>query len=178
MDEIQATLPGKAYSPKAFNAEASRLDIEFDRDELPNCKEEFIDFVLTGRSNLGNHQAVIDVTLDAEVREILFVTRDYDSLLGICSEIRVQRTINVFPVSNPNFALTKSIHLSHTMSVGGVSVFLPFTYAWYSLLCFIRLKPKCLFITSLTVCLASLATDTESTSFSPPFIPRSGRPPG
>lgn len=130
MADLYSTLPAKAYSIKAFNAEASRLNIIQDTTESEDGLPNFIDFILTGRNNPGNHQAAIDVNLNnAQVRESLFITRDYDSLLGICPEIRVKNSVNIFPVSNPNFALTTSIHLTHTMSVGGVSVLLTFTYA-------------------------------------------------
>lgn len=126
MADLYSTLPAKAYSIQAFNAEASRLNsltntLESD-DEIAKAGEHFIDFVLTGRNVPGNHQAAIDVNLNAEVHELLFVTRDYDSLIAISPEIRVTRTVNVFPVSNPNFALSTSIHLAHTISEREVSI--------------------------------------------------------
>lgn len=135
MADLYSTLPPKAYSIADFNRKASQIyrlsktnGGAAPTDEQILASEHLINFVLTGRNDADNHQAIIDVTLDAEVQDRLYLTRDYDSLIGICEEIRVQRAVNIFPVSNPRHSLTTSIHLTHKVRIRGVSVLLTFTY--------------------------------------------------
>lgn len=57
---------------------------------------EFVKFVLT--SKYGGRQAVIDPILDSvsDDQEIR-LTRDYDSVLGMCPDIRVEGSLTVTP---------------------------------------------------------------------------------
>jgi hypothetical protein len=101
--------PVVTYSLTDFCTYARRLDTE-------ETQDEYLQFVLTGETtNIENgfHQAIIDPALNwVEEDHPLDVTRDYDTLLGICANIPVQTPITVYPVANSAKTLTSSIHIS------------------------------------------------------------------
>jgi hypothetical protein len=106
------------YSLRNFNHEATRLN---DLDD----KTGLLRFVLTGQVLDENslHQAVIDPLREHSIQEDqeIIVSRDYDSILGVTSNIVVESDISVYPVSNPVDSLTTSIHLKYGIEGGDVS---------------------------------------------------------
>lgn len=129
MDAFETYDDLQVYSLEAFNTKAAQFERLSELPDEEDAGAHLVDFVLTGRNNVDEHQAIVDVNLGSEPNERLVIFRDYDSLIGICPDIRVQRAVNIYPVSNPTFALTTSIHLGHFINVGGVSAFLSLTYA-------------------------------------------------
>jgi hypothetical protein len=108
--------PPVTYSLSDFCAHARMLDTE-------ETQDEYLQFVLTGEAldEAGFHQAIVDPAINW-VEDPLNVTRDYDTLLGICVDIPVQSPITVYPVANSAKTLTSSIHISYEVSTDeGVS---------------------------------------------------------
>jgi hypothetical protein len=102
IDLLPAT---ETYSIHEFVQQAAWLSSEEHAD-----KSAFATFVLTGR--FADHQALLDPlrhTIPDD--QDLVLKRDYDSLIGLSSEIVVQSEIFVFPVANREHALTENVHL-------------------------------------------------------------------
>jgi hypothetical protein len=102
-------LPTQAYSLAEFCDGASAL-YDDDDDLAP-----FINFVLSGIAD--DHQVVLDVLRDRvtdEDHDDLEVTRDYDSVLGIDSEIRVRgEAMTIWPIARHSDTLTKNLHFKY-----------------------------------------------------------------
>ena len=107
--------PPVTYGLSDFCAHSRMLDTE-------ETQDEFLQFVLTGEAldENGYHQAIINPTLNwVEEGHPLNVTRDYDTLLGICANIPVHSPITVYPVANTAKTLTSSIHISYEVPADG-----------------------------------------------------------
>src|SRR5579859_6979945 len=118
MANLYSNLPPRTYSLRDFNHQATRFNDSDDKTGL-------LRFVLTGQvfDEVSPHQAVVDplrghsIWEDQEIK----VSRNYDSILGIASNIVVQSDISIYPVSNPADALTTSIHLKYGIERDNVS---------------------------------------------------------
>jgi len=79
---------------------------------LPD-KSEFVRFALTGIESDGR-QAAIDVLQNAAgFDDPLYVSRDYDSLLGLSPEIEVDDTLMMYPIAKRHDTLTHTVHLCY-----------------------------------------------------------------
>ncbi|KAG6818435.1 hypothetical protein H0H93_005013 [Arthromyces matolae] len=101
-------LPLVRHSLTDFLAHARHL-VQEDSDN-----SEYIQFVLTGVYN--DHglrtQAFVDPLVNHVLpSEPLNISRDYDSLLGICDNIVITCDLSMFAVPHPNFSLRSSIHV-------------------------------------------------------------------
>jgi hypothetical protein len=117
MSHLYSTLPTRAYTLHEFiikSNECRRLD-----------EDIVLHFILTGQCLLegDQHQAVVDPTRDAAItlEDEILITRDYDSVLGVTSNIVVDSDISVYPASNPTDTLTTSIHLKYPIVKGNVN---------------------------------------------------------
>jgi hypothetical protein len=110
MLDIDFIPPTETYSIPDFVDQAGRLSFEDD-------KSDFAQFVLTGR--LGDHQALLD-----PLRNIipddqnLTLKRDYDSLIGLSTEIVVTSELYVYPVAKRENTLTENVHLDLSVHRG------------------------------------------------------------
>jgi len=78
------------------------------KELLNSDQTDFVQFVLTGRDSDGT-QAYVDPILNFVGPENrLDVKRDYDSLLGICSDIKFKGPITVYPISKFDDTLSRS----------------------------------------------------------------------
>jgi hypothetical protein len=118
MSNIYSNLQPRTYSLRNFNHQATRYHDSGDKTGL-------LRFVLTGQvlDEDSPHQAVIDPLREHSIREdhVIKVSRDYDSILGVTSNIVVDSDISVYPVSNPMDTLTTSIHLQYGVESDEVS---------------------------------------------------------
>lgn len=81
---------------------------------------DFVRFVLTGRH--AGKQAYINAILNSLPEdEELGATRDYDSLLGIDSNIRLTGPLTVYPVSKREDVLFQNIHIHYNFRCSRVS---------------------------------------------------------
>lgn len=73
---------------------------------------KFVKFVLTGKDGQG--QAVVDPILDSvKPTEEMQLTRDYDSLLGMCPDIKVHGSLTVYPLAKNDDTLTRNTHFTY-----------------------------------------------------------------
>ncbi|KAH6893875.1 hypothetical protein BKA70DRAFT_1439700 [Coprinopsis sp. MPI-PUGE-AT-0042] len=101
-------LPTRSYSLSEFCNAASQ---HYDEDDLV----PFINFVLSGIAE--DHQVVLDVLRDRVTEDDyddLEVTRDYDSLLGIDSEIRIRhQALTIWPIARHSDTLKSNLHFKY-----------------------------------------------------------------
>jgi hypothetical protein len=82
----------------------------------------FVRFVLCGQRE--NRQVVVDPILDRiPYAHPLKGLRDYDSLLGIHSDILVHSSLTLFPLARREDTLKANIHLHYSFNFTGVSNF-------------------------------------------------------
>jgi hypothetical protein len=80
---------------------------------------KFVKFVLTGKDGQG--QAVVDPILDrVKPTERMQLTRDYDSILGMCPDIKVHGSLTVYPLAKRDDTLTRNTHFTYRFHHGGV----------------------------------------------------------
>ncbi|KAF8054645.1 hypothetical protein FPV67DRAFT_1682298 [Lyophyllum atratum] len=92
-----------------------RANALYEREDTP---DPFIRFAITGEYRDADDrqwkQVVMDPLQDmVELEDALTIRRDYDSLLGIASDIMVDGVISIFAVPHPTYALKSSIHIKH-----------------------------------------------------------------
>jgi len=113
----------------------------------------FARFVLTGIWGEHGTQAIVDPIRNTIVHgHPVTVTRDYDSLLALVSDLPLKCTIYIYPVARQEDHLQSNIHLTHPITRQGVSDH----SSWYPQpelmdLC-ISLWHKCLYTKSQTSC--------------------------
>lgn len=103
MPSLDDILPTESYSIKEFVDTAAALHEAGDISQ-------FLQFAITGR--LDGHQAVLDPLHDrlGPGRQ-LKVKRDYDSLLGVSSEISITAPLFVFAVGKNEDVLKTNIYI-------------------------------------------------------------------
>ena len=80
---------------------------------------KFVKFVLTGKD--GQRQAVVDPIVDSVIpTERMQLTRDYDSILGMCPDIQVLGSLTVYPLAKREDTLTRNTHFNYLFDRGGV----------------------------------------------------------
>lgn len=88
--------------------------------------DAFIRFVITGEytdPDGNREQAFVDpIRGPVDPEHPLTISRDYDSLIGISSDILVDGQLSVYPVPHPTFALKTSLHMKHTIIYDEVSL--------------------------------------------------------
>jgi hypothetical protein len=91
------------------------------KDLLNLDETDFVRFVLTGK-DIDGSQSCIDPILNRVTREDpLDFIRDYDSLLGFSSQVRIKKSLTVYPVPKNEDTLSHTIHIRHkfrTVNVG------------------------------------------------------------
>lgn len=102
--------PHEAYSLDAFSVACNRLLAD------ENTVGDFVRFALTGgyrgQGGVDSHQAVMDPIQNAlDNDHLVDVTRDYDSLLGLSSQIAFNKPITVYPAAKFEDTLSKNIHI-------------------------------------------------------------------
>ncbi|KAG6819602.1 hypothetical protein H0H93_010371 [Arthromyces matolae] len=110
-------LPLVRHSLKDFVVRAKDLS----RDNVDDALYQ--DFLLTGvYSEDGvRTQAFLDPLSDhVQPQEPLNISRDYDSLLGICADIVVTCDLSMFAIPHPTFALKSSIHVKYDVIINDV----------------------------------------------------------
>lgn|ERR1700735_5214629 len=108
-----ANLPTENMSVYDFCSKARDL---YDSPEPAN----FVRFVLNGVHE--GMQAVVDPILNAiKDEEQIRVFRDYDSLLGIDTDIQVTSPLTVYPVARTEDVLSKNIHIHYNFKNSEVS---------------------------------------------------------
>jgi hypothetical protein len=115
-------LPEEMYSLHEFAEYAKDLD-----DNAYNLNKhplEHIRFVLTGEV-AGDHQAHVNPLLnELKPRDPISASRDYPCILGITQDIvAVDCPVRVYPISNPEDAITSSIHLDYFVRIHFCLVF-------------------------------------------------------
>ena len=91
------------------------------KDLLSLDQTDFVRFVLTGLDT-DDRQASIDPVFNRVTPgDSLDMMRDYDSVLGFSSQIRVNSSITVFPIAKPEDTLSRSIHIRYEFSPANVS---------------------------------------------------------
>ena len=91
------------------------------KDLLASNQADFVQFVLTGQDPDGS-QACIDPIFNRVAPDSHPVAiRDYDSLLGISSQILlVDTNLVVHPISNHEDTLSKNIHIRYEFTTANV----------------------------------------------------------
>lgn len=90
---------------------------------------DYITFALTGEYEVDGRpkQAVINVTDNrVDHNQLLDISRDYDSAIGVADKILVDAPITVWAVPHPTFALKSSIHLTRSIVHRNVSHKVPY----------------------------------------------------
>ena len=94
------------------------------KDLLQSDISDFVRFVLTGR-DADDSQARIDPVFNRVTDEDpLKITRDYDSLLGVSSEIRIENSITVYPVAKSEDTLSRNVHIRYEFEPHTVGFFI------------------------------------------------------
>jgi hypothetical protein len=92
------------------------------KDLLNSNQTDFIRFVLTGKDTDGS-QLFMDPILNRITSESsLNFIRDYDSLLGFSSKVRITTSLTIYPVPKNEDTLSHSIHIRHRFSTDEVSL--------------------------------------------------------
>jgi uncharacterized protein (DUF1778 family) len=91
------------------------------KDLLSHDQTGFVRFVLTGQDTDGRQACVDPVHNRVTPDDSLRILRDYDSLLGIHTEIIINYPIGVSPVSKLDDTLSKNIHISYEFTTNRVS---------------------------------------------------------
>ena len=110
-------LPIMSLSLQEFNELARNLLVHSMEDGGDPLHHRFTNFVLAGRYVTAagiEHRVHIDPTknvVPTEQIDDLVVTRDYDSLIGICQELPFRCALSMFPISNFRDALRISNHI-------------------------------------------------------------------
>lgn len=107
------------YSLEAFVQKAISL---YDDDD----RSDFIHFVLSGSYHSDNERAQASINpilnqIQEEEAATLTALRDYDSLIGLCPTLRIERQLHVYPLANPADTLKDSIHINYTIPIENVS---------------------------------------------------------
>ncbi|KAH0588293.1 hypothetical protein J132_02620 [Termitomyces sp. J132] len=92
-------------------------------EDHPNNPEPFVNFALTGTfSQEGTTlQAFVDPIQNIVPPQYdLSISRDYDSVLGIASDLLVEDNISVFTVPHPTYALKSGVHITYPVSFGDI----------------------------------------------------------
>ncbi|KAJ3497671.1 hypothetical protein NLJ89_g10319 [Agrocybe chaxingu] len=101
---IPAPLPNYNCSIEQFCAKSKAL--------LEDDQASFVRFVLTGQQN--GTQAVVDPILDRMLPHADITTRrDYDSVLGIDTDIRCSANLTISFIPKKEDTLTKNLHIKH-----------------------------------------------------------------
>ncbi|KAJ8074343.1 hypothetical protein PM082_012656 [Marasmius tenuissimus] len=115
------------YSSKDAESYTLERFLAFGKKMSKINPREFQSFFLTGETNLFPTQAFIDIHPNMLPRgHPIYTSRDYDSLIAITDDIVVTNSISINVVPNMSEVLRKSIHLSHSINVGTVSVPVPY----------------------------------------------------
>jgi hypothetical protein len=112
--DLYSSLPLKVYSVGDFVQYAQHLQ-ETQGFDASNR------FLLTGEVS-NKHQAVVDPirnVLDEGVE--VAGRRDYDSVVALTEDIRLESSISVYPVPKPAEVLSTSVHLTYEIQRGDVS---------------------------------------------------------
>lgn len=111
--------PPVSFSLGEFTTLASQFTADEDYDA-------FIRFTLTGEFvNDAGHvkQAFVDpIREHVDESHPLSVSHDYDSVIGISTDILVDGQLSVNAVPHPTHALKKSIHITRAIFYDGVSL--------------------------------------------------------
>lgn len=91
------------------------------KDLLSLSQTSFVRFVLTGEDTDGSQACIDPVFNHVTPNHQLHINRDYDSLLGFCSDILVDTNITVYPVLKLDDTLSRNIHISYEFTVANVS---------------------------------------------------------
>jgi len=91
------------------------------KDLLSRDQTAFVSFVLTGKDADGSQACVDPIFNRLSSNHRLRTYRDYDSVLGIHSDILVNANITVYPISRRDDTLSHSIHIRHEFTRAGVS---------------------------------------------------------
>jgi len=98
------------------------------KDLLSVDQTQFARFVLTGKDTDGS-QLFIDPILNRITPEAsLNFIRDYNSLLGFSSQVRITTSLTVYPVPKNQDTLCHTIHIKHRFSTANVSSPQPCVY--------------------------------------------------
>jgi hypothetical protein len=98
------------------------------KDLLNLDSTAFVRYVLTGKDTDGS-QACIDPILNRITHEdSLNFIRDYDSLLGFSSHVRLKTSLDVYPVPKNEDTLSRNIHIRHRFAIANVGFCLHIFY--------------------------------------------------
>ncbi|KAK7434926.1 hypothetical protein VKT23_019929 [Stygiomarasmius scandens] len=101
---LYSTLPEQRYTFSEYVLKAHELNKQQNPD--------FFDLLLSGEVPGERHQVVIDATANYLADDYpIGVSRDYDSVIGICRSIMVKDDLSLYPVSGFYDYLKKSVHL-------------------------------------------------------------------
>ena len=81
----------------------------------------FICYVLMGEDTDGSKARIDPILNRISSRDSLDFMRDYDSLLGFSSEIRIKDSLAVYPVPKNEDTLSHTIHVRHQFHTADVS---------------------------------------------------------
>jgi hypothetical protein len=91
------------------------------KDLLSLDQTAFVCFLLTGQDTDGS-QACIDPIINRVTRHSrLHINRDYDSLLGISSDILINTYATIYPISKLQDTLSRNIHIRYEFTTANVS---------------------------------------------------------
>ena len=110
-------LPTAVYSLQEFNQIAQELYSANELDRL-----DFVNFVLGGRRKTENrvervHIDVFQNHISLAGRDDITITRDYDSLIGITSNLPFCLPIAIYPAANFRDSLKTSNHIKKSIQL-------------------------------------------------------------
>jgi hypothetical protein len=89
---------------------------------LSHDQADFVRFVLTGQDDDGVQACIDPVYNRVTPDDSLEIIRDYDSVLGISSQIQVNAAITVNPIAKLDDTLSRNIHIRYEFQSVNVSV--------------------------------------------------------
>ncbi|KAF8155454.1 hypothetical protein B0H34DRAFT_675652 [Crassisporium funariophilum] len=80
---------------------------------------QFVKFVLTGKDGQGQAEVdpILDIVKDTEAMQL---TRDYDSILGMCPDIKVLGLLTVCPLAKRDDTLMRNTHFTYQFEYCGL----------------------------------------------------------
>jgi hypothetical protein len=91
------------------------------KELLDRDPTDFVRFVLTGQDTDGRKLCIDPILNRITLEDSLDFIRDYDSVLGISSHVRVKGPLYVYPVPKNDETLSHTIHIRHKFQTADVS---------------------------------------------------------
>jgi hypothetical protein len=100
------------------------------KDLLSLDSTDFVRYVLTGKDTDGRQACIDPIRNRVTHEDSLNFIRDYDSLLGFSGHVRLETSLDVYPVPKNEDTLSHTIHIRHRFTVANVG-FIVFIFIYY-----------------------------------------------